>query len=112
MRTPSTIGIDDDLSARESSVTLRTANDEFARRVDMQMSVISVQRNRGFPIFQNDFFQSFLDNLLHNQFVHFLHGWRRGVWSGVSSNFLATRRLARLSMLSGNNHGVNFLGLN
>ena len=35
MSTPATIGIDDDLTASQTSITLRATNDEEARRLDL-----------------------------------------------------------------------------
>ena len=35
MSTPATIGIDDDLTASQTSITLRATNDEKARRLDL-----------------------------------------------------------------------------
>jgi hypothetical protein len=34
--TPTTVGVDDDLTAGETSVTLRTADDEASRRLDLE----------------------------------------------------------------------------
>lgn len=36
MSTPSTVGIDDDLATSQTSITLRSANDEAARGLDLQ----------------------------------------------------------------------------
>ena len=35
MSTPATIGIDDDLTASQTSITLRATNDEEARRLNL-----------------------------------------------------------------------------
>ena len=47
MSTPSTIGVDNDLSASEASVTLRTANDEQSRWLNLLKVLNSDQSERG-----------------------------------------------------------------
>merc|ERR1719359_2815829 len=44
VRTPPTVRVDDDLAPGEPSVTLRAADDELARRVDVEVGVIAVKR--------------------------------------------------------------------
>mmetsp|Transcript_69582 Transcript_69582/g.161217 ORF Transcript_69582/g.161217 Transcript_69582/m.161217 type:complete len:213 (-) Transcript_69582:91-729(-) len=43
MRTPASVGVDDDLAAREAGITLRPANDELAGGVDVQVSEVAKQ---------------------------------------------------------------------
>merc|ERR1711991_282364 len=47
---PSTISVDDDLAAGKPGITLRTTDDEFARRVQVQVSVLTVQGQGWRPI--------------------------------------------------------------
>merc|ERR1719433_261825 len=47
MCSPTTVGVDDDLAARQPCVSLGTTDDELARWVDVKMCVISIQTQCG-----------------------------------------------------------------
>ena len=112
MSTPATVGVDDDLAASETGITLRTTNDELARRIDVQVSVAAVQADGRLAILQLDLLKSALDHLLLNLLVHLLHAWGSHLSSLVALALLAAHGLQRLSVLSGNHHGVDLLWLN
>merc|ERR1712023_430505 len=111
MSTPATIGVDDDLTSSESCVTLGTSNDELARRIDVQVSVITKESQSGLAILQGDLFQSLLDHMLHNQFVHLFHAGSCHLSTSVASTLLAAHRLQRLGMLRRDHYCVNLLWL-
>mmetsp|Transcript_9376 Transcript_9376/g.17446 ORF Transcript_9376/g.17446 Transcript_9376/m.17446 type:complete len:278 (-) Transcript_9376:257-1090(-) len=111
MRTPTSVGIDDDLAAGKASVTLRATNDEFAGWVDVQVCVVAKQRQCGTAVLQGDLFQRLLDNLLNNQLVHVLHARGCHLRASVANAFLAPHRLQWLGMLGGNHHCMDLQGL-
>merc|ERR1712110_913341 len=73
MCTPTAICVDNDLAASETSISLRSTNDEFAGRVDVQMGVVAVQGQGRFAIFQLDLCECSLDDLFDDQVVHLFH---------------------------------------
>ena len=58
MSTPSTVGVDDDFTARDTGVALRSANDEAARGLDVVDCAVveEVFGDYGFDYFFEDFF--------------------------------------------------------
>merc|ERR1719333_201132 len=67
VRTPPTVGVDDDLAPGDTGVALRTADDELARRVDVEMRVVAVQRNRRLAVLEDDLGKALLDHVLNNE---------------------------------------------
>merc|ERR1719261_511836 len=111
MRTPATICVDDDLTACEASISLRTSNDELPGRIDVKMGVITVQGDCSLTVLQLDLLKACNDHILLNMLVHHLHGWGGHFWSFVSLAFLAADSFGWLSMLRGDDDGVNLQGL-
>eukprot|EP00438_Fugacium_kawagutii_P010530 Skav214527 [mRNA] locus=scaffold410:253553:254035:+ [translate_table: standard] len=112
MSTPTTIGVDDDLTTSQASITLRTADDELAGRVDVQVGVAAIEGNGGLAALELDLLESALDDLLLNLLVHLLHAWCCHLGSLVALALLAAHGLQRLSVLGGNHHSVDLLWLN
>jgi len=54
MGTPSSIRVNDDLAAGEASITLRTTDDELARRVDVQVGVAAIEADCRLAVLQLD----------------------------------------------------------
>jgi hypothetical protein len=54
VRTPSTVGVDDDLAPGDTGVALRTADDELARRVEVEIRVVAEQRQRRLAVLEDD----------------------------------------------------------
>ena len=94
--TPATVGVDDDLAASETGITLRA----------------TTQADGRVAILQLDLLKSALDHLLLNLLFHLLHAWGSHLSSLVALALLAAHSLQRLSVLSGNHHGVDLLWLN
>mmetsp|Transcript_63424 Transcript_63424/g.115764 ORF Transcript_63424/g.115764 Transcript_63424/m.115764 type:complete len:217 (-) Transcript_63424:47-697(-) len=111
MRTPASVSVNDNLPTSEAGIALWSSDDKFARRVDVQVRVITKQSQGWLAILQSDFFKCLLDNLLHDELVHLLHAGRLHVRACVTSTLRATCCLARLCMLGGNHNSVNFLWL-
>merc|ERR1719221_2119642 len=112
MSSPTSIRVNDDLTACQPSVTLWAADDELAGWVDVKVRVVSVQSQGRLSIFQCDFCQRLLHDLLHNKLVYLLHAWGRRVRARVPSHLLAASGLQWLGMLRGDNNGMNLLRLN
>merc|ERR1712159_564227 len=112
MCSPATICVDDNFATSQTSITLRTANDELARRIDVQVSVITEKGERWLSILECDFFQCFLDDLFDNQLIHLLHGGSSGVWARVASDLFASRCFGRLGMLSRDDNSVDLAWFN
>merc|ERR1712216_767385 len=86
---PTAISIDDDFAPCEPSVSLRATNDELARGVDVHVRVVTVQREGGLTVFQNDFRQGLHHHFLNDEPIHLLHARSSGVRPGVASHFAA-----------------------
>merc|ERR1711884_169275 len=99
MGAPATVGVNDDLAACESRVTLRATNNELSRGVDVEVCEITEQGESWLPALERNLCQSLLDNLLDDQFVHFFHAWGGGVGACVPGNFFAARSLEWLCVL-------------
>merc|ERR1711933_633560 len=112
MSSPTSIRVNDDLTACQPSVTLWTTDDELAGWVDVKVRVVPVQSQGRLSVFQCDLCQCLLHDLLHDEFVHLLHAWGCRVWARVPSHLLTTSGLQWLCMLRGDNNGVNLLRLN
>merc|ERR1719197_1702554 len=110
MGAPATICVDDDLAACETSISLWTSNDELARRIDVKVSVLTIQGHCRLAILQLDFLKALANHILLNVLVHHLHGRCCHLWSLVSIAFLAAHGLAWLSMLCGDDNSVNLQG--
>merc|ERR1712079_961763 len=107
MSAPAAIRVNDDLAASEASIALRPTNDELAGRVDMQVRVVTKQRNCGLPVLQHDFLKCLLDDFLDDELVHFLHARGSCVLASVTCNLVTSRGLQGLSMLRGYDDRVN-----
>merc|ERR1740121_2704239 len=112
MGSPTTICVDDNLTACKPSIALWTTDDELAGWVDVQVRVVPIQTQGRLSVFQNDLCQGLLHDLLHDQLVHLLHAWRCRVRAPVPSHLLATSGLQWLCMLRGDNNSMNLLRLN
>merc|ERR1712187_90065 len=112
MSSPASISVNDDLSACQPSITLWTADDELAGRVDVQMRVVSVQTQGRLSVFQCYFCQCLLHDLLHDKLVHLLHAWGCCVRAFVASHLLAASGRRWFRMLRGDHNGMNLLRLN
>jgi len=110
--TPATIGIDDNLSSSQAGISLWSTDDELAAWVDVQMGVVTEQRQSCLTIFENGLFESLLDNLLYNKSVHLFHVRSCHLWSSVASTLLGPNSLGRLGMLCGDDNSVDLLWLN
>jgi len=73
MSTPATVGVDDDLAASETGITLRA----------------TAQADGRLAILQLDLLKSALDHLLLNLLFHLLHAWGRHLSSLVAPALLA-----------------------
>merc|ERR1711865_792927 len=111
MGAPAAIGIDDDLSPSKACITLRSADDELARRIDVQMRVVSEECDSGLAILQDDLLECCLDDILHDSFVHVFHARRSHLSASVALALLGTLSLQWLSMLGGDEDSVNLLRL-
>ena len=70
VRTPAAIGIDDDLATGKAGVSLRTANDELARGIDVQVTRGTlIDGERWLPVLQFDLGEGGNDHLLRKRFV-------------------------------------------
>merc|ERR1719235_1241177 len=67
VRTPASVRIDDDLAPGEPSVTLGTADDELARRVDVEVGVVAVKRECGLAVLQEDLRKCRLHHVLDDR---------------------------------------------
>merc|ERR1719293_401076 len=75
MSSPTSVCVDDDLSACQTSIALWAADDELAGWVDVKVRVVPVQTQGRLSILQCDFCQCLLHDLLHDKLVHLLHTW-------------------------------------
>merc|ERR1719158_1285561 len=107
MRTPATICVNDDLAARETSISLWPSNDELARRIDVKMGVIAIQGNCRLSVLQLDLLKALHNHVLLNVLVHHLHGWCSHLRSLIALAFLATHSLRWFSMLCRDDNCVN-----
>mmetsp|Transcript_10007 Transcript_10007/g.18591 ORF Transcript_10007/g.18591 Transcript_10007/m.18591 type:complete len:449 (-) Transcript_10007:108-1454(-) len=112
VRAPATVRVDDDLAASQACIALRAADDELARRVDVQVRVAAIQGDGWLPVLQLDGLQSTLDDLLFNLLVHVLHARGHHLCPFVPCALLRALGLGRLGVLGGDHHGVDLLGLN
>merc|ERR1719456_2043185 len=74
VRTPPTVGVDDDLAPGDTGVALRTADDELARRVEVEIRVVAEQRQRRLAV---------LEDVLNKLLVHLLHRGSRHLLPSV-----------------------------
>merc|ERR1719293_21706 len=112
MSSPTSICVDDDLSACQTSITLWAADDELAGWIDVKVRVIPIQTQGGLSVFQCDFCQRLLHDLLDDELVHLLHARGCRVRALVPSHLLAAGGLQRLRMLCGDHNGMDLLRLN
>merc|ERR1719405_200745 len=69
--------------------------------------VISEKCEGGFATFQCDFLQGLLNHFVHDLLVHIFHAWCCHLGATVASTLLGTHSLQGLSMLGGNDYGVD-----
>mmetsp|Transcript_26376 Transcript_26376/g.57789 ORF Transcript_26376/g.57789 Transcript_26376/m.57789 type:complete len:485 (+) Transcript_26376:43-1497(+) len=112
--TPSTVGINDDLTSGKSGISLRSSNDEFTRGVDVEVAGGAVIDGKGaFSALELDRLESGLDDVLVDEFVHFVHGGGNHFIALVLSTvvlsalFFGTLGLEGLGVLRGDNNGVD-----
>merc|ERR1712086_318700 len=101
VRAPASVRVDDNLTASQASIALRTTDDKLSRWVDVVMRVGAVQSQRCLAALQLDLRQRSLDHVLFDQLVHFLH--RRGshLWASVACALLGAHCLQGFCVLSG-----------
>merc|ERR1719433_809386 len=104
MSTPTTICVDDDFATCQPSITLGTTDDELTRWVDVKMRVVSIQTQCGLSVFQCDFCQRLLHDLLHDKLVHLLHAWSCRIWACVPGHLLAASGFQWLRVLRGDHN--------
>ena len=66
----------------------------LARRVDVEMGVVAVKRERRLAVLQLDLRQTLLHHVLHNLLVHLLHRRGRHLLAGVPRALLRALRRA------------------
>mmetsp|Transcript_24541 Transcript_24541/g.52088 ORF Transcript_24541/g.52088 Transcript_24541/m.52088 type:complete len:274 (-) Transcript_24541:168-989(-) len=106
MRTPAPIGVNDDLAAGEPSVALGTADDKLSRGIDVEVREVAIEGQGGLAILQDDLRERLLHHFLHDELIHLLHARSSLVGACVPRHFRTARGLARLSMLRGDDNGV------
>mmetsp|Transcript_59826 Transcript_59826/g.96735 ORF Transcript_59826/g.96735 Transcript_59826/m.96735 type:complete len:470 (-) Transcript_59826:87-1496(-) len=110
MRTPATIGVDDDFPSGKTSISLRTTDDELPRGVDVNVAGCLVEdADGGLAVLQRDILQCGLDHVLHDLLVHLLHRRCNGfsISTRVASNLGTLGPHTRLSVLGGDQQSVN-----
>jgi len=115
--TPSSVGVNDDLTSGEAGISLGSSNDEFSRGVDVEVAGFTIVDGKGgFTGLELDAFEGGLDDILVDEFVHFLHGGSdlfialvlaTVVLSGL---FFGTLGLEGLGVLGGDDNGVDLDG--
>merc|ERR1711959_245264 len=111
MRTPATVCVDDNLATCEASISLGASNNELSRWINVKMGVITIQGDCRLAVLQNDLLKALHNHILLDVLVHHLHGWCGHFWPLVALTFLGAHSLRRLSMLCGDDNGVNLEGL-
>merc|ERR1719188_355616 len=111
VRTPTAVGVNDDLATSEARIALRPTDDELAGRVDVHVRVVAEERQGRLPILELDFRKRLLDHLLHDELVHLLHARSSHLRTGVSGALLGTLGLERLRVLRGDDDSVDLAGL-
>merc|ERR1740121_2237573 len=94
------------------SPTSICVDDNLAGWVDVKVCVVPIQSQGGLSVFQCDFCQGLLHDLLHDELIHLLHAWGCRVWAFVPGHLLAASGLQWLRMLCGDNNSMNLLRLN
>ena len=112
MGSPASIGVNDDLPAGKTCVALRTADDELAGGVDVQVCVAAIEADGRLAVLQLDLLKSSLDDLLLDLLVHLLHAWCNHLGTGVAGTLLSSFGLGWLRMLRRDHHSVDLLRLN
>jgi hypothetical protein len=83
----------------QTSVALRSTDDELARRVEIKMRCYFVEERQGSrTIFQIDASHCLLMTFFQDGCIHIRHAWSCHIWPCVASDFLAPRGLQRLRM--------------
>mmetsp|Transcript_24426 Transcript_24426/g.58520 ORF Transcript_24426/g.58520 Transcript_24426/m.58520 type:complete len:497 (+) Transcript_24426:101-1591(+) len=118
VRAPAAVGINDDLAAGQAGVALRAADDELARRVDVQVARLAVvQRGGGLAVLQLDRVERREDHVLVDRLVHVGHGrsdllLARVLAAHVLAGLLGRALLLeRLGVLGGDDDRVDLLRL-
>mmetsp|Transcript_18288 Transcript_18288/g.25771 ORF Transcript_18288/g.25771 Transcript_18288/m.25771 type:complete len:271 (+) Transcript_18288:367-1179(+) len=115
--TPSTVGINDNLTSGKTGISLGSTNDELSRGVDVEVAgFLVVDGKSTFSILEGDRFKSLDDNVVVDQVVHFLHGRSDLFLTGVGTTvvltalFLGTLGIAGFSVLGGDDNSVDLGG--
>mmetsp|Transcript_18826 Transcript_18826/g.56867 ORF Transcript_18826/g.56867 Transcript_18826/m.56867 type:complete len:327 (+) Transcript_18826:548-1528(+) len=118
MGAPAAVGVNDDLAAGEASVTLRAANDELARRVNVEVARLTiVDGESGIAVLQLDGVERSDNNLFVDQLVHLLHGRGKHLRASVLATEVGARLLDGALSLKGfgvlrrDDNGVDAEGL-
>merc|ERR1719498_2265013 len=85
-------------------VALRPADDELARRVDVEVRVVAVERDGLVAVLERDLVERRLDDVRLDELVHLLH---RRSDALAAARLLLARRLARLRVLRRDDDGVD-----
>mmetsp|Transcript_7507 Transcript_7507/g.9789 ORF Transcript_7507/g.9789 Transcript_7507/m.9789 type:complete len:260 (+) Transcript_7507:249-1028(+) len=114
MGTPSSVGIDNNLTTSQTGITLGTTNDELSRWVDVQVACGTVvDRERTVTALKLDGLEGGLDDVFVNEFIHFLHGRGNNICAFIFATvvfavlFSRTRGFEWFSMLCGDDNGVD-----
>mmetsp|Transcript_3730 Transcript_3730/g.4458 ORF Transcript_3730/g.4458 Transcript_3730/m.4458 type:complete len:271 (-) Transcript_3730:352-1164(-) len=115
--TPSTVGINDNLTSGKTGISLGSTNDELSRGVDVEVaSGLVVDGKSRFTRLEGDGFQSLDDNMVVDEFVHVRHGRSELFFTSVgftvvlSVLFLGTLGLGGLGVLGGDDNCVDLGG--
>ena len=117
MSSPSSVGVNDNLTSGETGISLGSTNDEFSRGVQVDVAVITIVERKGrLSVLERDRFQSLNDNVVVDKVVHFSHGGGDFLGSSpggavvLSVLLLGTLGLGRFGVLSGDEDGVDLGG--
>mmetsp|Transcript_69808 Transcript_69808/g.145924 ORF Transcript_69808/g.145924 Transcript_69808/m.145924 type:complete len:433 (-) Transcript_69808:35-1333(-) len=109
--TPATVGVDDDLSTCQAGITLGPSDDELAGGVDVEVGEVAEESQSSLAVLELDFLEGLLHNLFDDQLVHVRHAGSSHLGSLVPDALAAAGGLQGLGMLSGDDDGVDFPGL-
>mmetsp|Transcript_7007 Transcript_7007/g.10329 ORF Transcript_7007/g.10329 Transcript_7007/m.10329 type:complete len:321 (-) Transcript_7007:6-968(-) len=119
MCSPSTVGINDNLTSGKAGISLGSSNNELSRGVQVNMTVITaVDGKSSLSVLKGDRFQSLDNDVIMDKIIHFSHGGSNLFITSVGGTVVlsillgSALGLSGLSMLSGDKHGVDLGGDN
>ena len=114
---PSSVGINDDLTSGKTGISLGSSNDELSRGVDVEVAGGAVvDGESGFSGLELDALEGGNNDVLVDELVHLFHGGGDNFFALVlatvvlSGLFLGTLGLEGLGVLGGDNNGVDLDG--